>query len=89
MPMTEVDLTGPTAIVLGNEMSGLTDAAIAGADQIVTIPMVGMIRSLNISVACAVLLYEAYRQRDAVGLYEQRRLTEAQIEELAGVWEKQ
>ena len=89
LPMTEVDLTGPTAIVLGNEMSGLTDAAIAGADQIVTIPMVGMIRSLNISVACAVLLYEAYRQRDAVGLYEQRRLTEAQIEELAGVWEKQ
>jgi tRNA (guanosine-2'-O-)-methyltransferase len=86
--MTEIDLTVPVAIVLGNEMSGLTDEALAGADQVVTIPMAGMIRSLNISVACAVLLYEAYRQRDAAGLYTEPRLDQSQIDALAEVWEK-
>lgn len=88
LPMAEVDLAGPVAIVLGNEMSGLTDVALAGADQIVTIPMVGMIRSLNISVACAVLLYETYRQRVAAGLYTEPRLDEIQIDALAEIWEK-
>ena len=86
--MADVDLTGPIAIVLGNEMRGLSDAALAGADQIVTIPMVGMIRSLNISVACAVLLYETFRQRDAAGLYDEPRLSDEQIAELAAIWEK-
>jgi tRNA (guanosine-2'-O-)-methyltransferase len=88
VPMTQVDLSAPSAIVLGNEMNGLSDAAMAGADLVVTIPMVGMIRSLNISVACAVLLYEAYRQRDAAGLYLTPRLSGEQIVELAEIWEK-
>ncbi len=87
-PMADIDLSQPVAIVLGNEMSGLTEAAMAGADQIVTIPMVGMIRSLNISVACAVLLYETYRQRARAGLYSESRLTECQMAELAETWEK-
>lgn len=88
VPMGEVDFTGRVALVLGNEMRGLTDAALAGADTIVTIPMVGMIRSLNISVACAVLLYEAFRQREAAGRYRTPRLTEAEIESLAEAWAK-
>jgi tRNA (guanosine-2'-O-)-methyltransferase len=87
VPMTKVDLTAPAAIVLGNEMRGLSDSAMTGADQIVTIPMVGMIRSLNISVACAVLLYEAHRQREIAGLYEASRLSEAQIQTLAEAWQ--
>ncbi len=86
--MGDLDLTGPVAIVLGNEMRGLTDEALAGADKIVTIPMVGMIRSLNISVACAVLLYEAFRQRDAAGLYTASRLSPEQVETFAIEWEK-
>ncbi|TXG78693.1 MAG: RNA methyltransferase [Thermomicrobiales bacterium] len=88
LSMGDLDLTGPVAIVLGNEMRGLTDEALAGADKIVTIPMVGMIRSLNISVACAVLLYEAFRQRDAAGLYTASRLSPEQVETFAIEWEK-
>jgi tRNA (guanosine-2'-O-)-methyltransferase len=88
LPMSAVDLTAPVAIVLGNEMRGLSDAAMGGADLIVTIPMVGMIRSLNISVACAVLLYEAFRQRDADGFYDAPRLDRSQIDSLAKTWEK-
>ncbi len=88
VPMGQIDLTAPVALVLGNEMRGLTDEALAEADQIVTIPMVGMIRSLNISVACAVLLYEAYRQRDAAGFYFEPRLDKARIDALAEAWEK-
>jgi tRNA (guanosine-2'-O-)-methyltransferase len=87
-PMSDIDLTIPIAIVLGNEMRGLSDAAIEGADQIVTIPMVGMIRSLNISVACAVLLYEAFRQRNAAGFYDAPRLDQSRIDSLAEIWEK-
>lgn len=88
VPMTQVDLTRSVALVLGNEMRGLTEGALSGADQIVTIPMTGMIRSLNISVACAVLLYETFRQRELSGLYETPRLSAEQISELAAVWEK-
>ncbi|MEZ4506201.1 MAG: RNA methyltransferase [Thermomicrobiales bacterium] len=88
LPMGAVDLTTPVAIVLGNEMRGLTDDALSGADQIVTIPMVGMIRSLNISVACAVLLYEAYRQREAAGCYAASQLGAERVELLAAEWEK-
>lgn len=87
-PMTQVDLTQPVALVLGNEMRGLTEEALSGADQIVTIPMIGMIRSLNISVACGVLLYETFRQRELSGLYENPQLSAEQISELAAVWEK-
>lgn len=86
--MSKADLTIPTAIVLGNEMRGLTEQALSGADCVVTIPMVGMIRSLNISVACAVLLYEAFRQRSEAGFYDAPRLAEAEIDQLAPLWEK-
>jgi tRNA (guanosine-2'-O-)-methyltransferase len=86
--MGDVDLTGPVALVLGNEMRGLTEEALEHADSVVTIPMVGMIRSLNISVACAVLLYEAFRQRSAVGMYASPRLSASELTELAADWEK-
>lgn len=86
--MSDVDLTAPVALVLGNEMRGLTEEALAGADSIVMIPMVGMIRSLNISVACAVLLYEAFRQRVAAGMYQKPRLPVEELESLASIWER-
>lgn len=62
-PMHDVNLTPPTAVLLGGEGSGLPDAVLAGADVRVTIPMRGGIESLNAAVAAAVLLYEAQRQR--------------------------
>jgi len=60
---TDVDLRGPVAIVLGSEADGLTDAW-AGPDVVpVRLPMLGVADSLNVSIAAAVLLYEARRQR--------------------------
>ena len=60
----EADLTGPLAIVLGSEAEGLTDAWHAADIEAVRLPMHGIADSLNVSVAAAVLLYEARRQRD-------------------------
>jgi TrmH family RNA methyltransferase len=60
----EADLSGTLAIVLGSEAEGLTDAWHAADIKTVRLPMHGMADSLNVSVAAAVLLYEARRQRD-------------------------
>ena len=60
---TDVDLTGPLAIVLGSEAAGLSEAWRAGNATAVSIPMAGVADSLNVSVAAAVLLFEAVRQR--------------------------
>ncbi len=62
------DFTGPTAFVLGAEKWGLSLEAAALVDQAVMIPMQGMVQSLNVSVATAMLLAEALRQRQAAGL---------------------
>src|SRR5882757_10715736 len=70
----ELNLTEPVALVFGNEHSGVSDEIIAKADGNFIIPQVGIIKSLNISVACAVTLYEAFRQKNNVGHYDQRRL---------------
>ncbi len=62
------DFTGPTAFVLGAEKWGLSEATAAAVDQALFVPMGGMVQSLNVSVAAAVLLFEALRQRQAAGL---------------------
>ncbi len=59
----EVDWTKPSAIILGNEHLGVSEDAVAIADHDIYIPMFGMLESLNVSVAAAVILYEACRQR--------------------------
>jgi tRNA (guanosine-2'-O-)-methyltransferase len=82
----EVDLRKPTAVVFGNEMRGLSDEAVQGADAQVVIPVSGMVQSLNISVACAVTLYEAFRQRRESGHYRDAKLPEDEIARLAEVW---
>jgi tRNA (guanosine-2'-O-)-methyltransferase len=68
------DLTRPVALVFGNEMRGASEEAQALADGAIEIPMVGMVQSLNISVACAVCLYEAFRQRRDAGAYDTPKL---------------
>jgi tRNA (guanosine-2'-O-)-methyltransferase len=65
----DLDLTQPVALVFGNEHNGVSDEAREKADGNFLIPQMGMIQSLNISVACAVTLFEAMRQRMAGGLY--------------------
>ena len=66
----DFDLTGSIAIAFGNEHDGLTDEFVDHLDGNIEIPQYGMVRSLNISVACAVTLFEALRQREVKGLYE-------------------
>jgi TrmH family RNA methyltransferase len=61
---TDVDLTGPLAIILGAEADGLTDAWSADDIDAVRLPMLGIADSLNVSVSAAILFYEARRQRD-------------------------
>jgi RNA methyltransferase, TrmH family len=61
---TDMDLTGSVAIVLGSESEGLSEAWRAAGVDAVRLPMRGVADSLNVSVAAAVLLYEARRQRD-------------------------
>ncbi len=61
------DLTGPAAIVIGSEGEGIRPLTRKLCDKIVSIPMFGQVNSLNASVACGVVLYEAVRQRQAGG----------------------
>lgn len=70
----EVDYTLPTALLLGQELDGLTETSLRRADGLIAIPMEGMVRSLNVSVAAALLLFEAQRQRRAAGMYDTCRL---------------
>lgn len=70
----ELNLTEKVALVFGNEHDGCTDEIISLADGNFIIPQVGMIKSLNISVACAVSVYEAFRQKNAVGHYDNMQL---------------
>ncbi len=70
----EIDYTRPTAILVGEELEGISEQAIQMADENISIPMIGMVQSLNVSVASALVLYEAYHQRMAAGMYERRSL---------------
>ena len=83
-----LDLTKPTALVFGNEMRGVSPEAIAAADGTVYIPMQGMVESLNISVSCAVTLYEAMRQRQEAGMYDAPQLDAGTLGELRDEWLK-
>jgi tRNA (guanosine-2'-O-)-methyltransferase len=69
------DLARPTAIVMGNEHRGISAEAEAACDELIYIPMLGMVESLNVSVAAAVTLFEAMRQRSVAGLYDAPQLT--------------
>jgi tRNA (guanosine-2'-O-)-methyltransferase len=84
----EFDLTKPTAFVFGNEHGGVTDEAATHADATVYIPMMGMIQSLNVSVACAVTIYEALRQRMGKGYYSNSRFDRQMLEKLKEEWLK-
>ncbi len=82
----EVDYTKPTLIVLGNEVDGASEISIKYADKKVIIPMFGMSQSLNVSVANAVILYEAQRQRTLKGMYEKPQLSPEIIEKTLKKW---
>ena len=82
----ELNLIEPVALVFGNEHSGVSEEIIAMADGNFIIPQVGIIKSLNISVACAVTLYEAFRQKNNAGHYNQLKLEGEKLETLRTNW---
>lgn len=82
----DIDLTESVALVFGNEHSGVSDELIGLCDGNFIIPQVGIIKSLNISVACAVTLYEAYRQKKSAGHYDQQQLSTESFEQLKITW---
>jgi tRNA (guanosine-2'-O-)-methyltransferase len=82
----EMDLTQNIALVFGNEHAGVSEELRAESDGNFIIPQVGMIRSLNISVACAVSLYEAFRQKHLAGHYDQQSLSRNQYSLLSKHW---
>ena len=71
----EADYTRPTCILLGTEKWGVSPEAAVLSDGHIVIPMLGMVQSLNVSVAAAVILFEAQRQRLQAGLFGQARLS--------------
>lgn len=82
----QVDYTLPTGILLGAERRGVSSKALERVDRCITIPMVGMVESYNVSVAAGIILAEAQRQREAAGLYAQCRLEPGQWERLFFEW---
>jgi tRNA (guanosine-2'-O-)-methyltransferase len=83
----ELDLSQPTALLFGNEDEGVSAEALAMSDGNFNIPQAGFAESLNISVACAVSLFEARRQRAEQGYYTVKsKLEEAQQQQLFDRW---
>ena len=85
-PMRDWDFTRPTAVIMGNEHSGVEPELLAAADGELYIPMYGMIQSFNVSVASAIILAEAARQREAAGMYASPRFDEATLATRLGEW---
>lgn len=83
---TKVDLTRPVALVLGNEKEGVSEELLKAADANVVLPMVGFIQSFNVSVAGALLMYEAYRQREKKGMYGEMQLKQAEMKKMMREW---
>lgn len=77
----ELDLCESVALVFGNEKDGISQEVLDLSDGNFIIPQVGMVESLNISVACAVSLYEGLRQRKVAGMYDENRMVQGEIEE--------
>lgn len=82
----EVDYSRKIALMVGAELDGISPEGLALADGLVTIPMAGMARSLNVSVATALILFEAYRQRQAAGMYDECRIPPEEFRELLFEW---
>jgi tRNA (guanosine-2'-O-)-methyltransferase len=82
----DLELTGSVALLFGNERLGLSPEILKYADGNFIIPMQGMVQSLNISVACAVSLFEAMRQRINEGLYTTPQLPLETMSQLYENW---
>jgi tRNA (guanosine-2'-O-)-methyltransferase len=82
----EINFSESVALVFGNEHAGVSEEIRAMADGNFLIPQMGIIQSLNISVACAVSIYEALRQKTNAGHYNQQRLDDGTYQQLLQEW---
>lgn len=82
----DIDFSESVALVFGNEHDGVSDECRALADGNFIIPQMGIIQSLNISVACAVSIYEAMRQKKVAGHYDHASLPKEQMNTLLMQW---
>ena len=82
----DIDFTDSVALVFGNEHDGVSEETIAMADGNFIIPQLGFIQSLNISVACAVSIYEAHRQKLAAGHYKEQSMSKERQDALLRDW---
>ncbi len=82
----DMDFTEKVAILVGNEHRGVSKEAVELSDGTIFIPMKGMIQSLNVSVATAIILYEALRQREAAGEYLKSDLSESETLRMIDKW---
>jgi tRNA (guanosine-2'-O-)-methyltransferase len=82
----DIDYTRPTALLLGAEKFGLSKAAREHVDQFISIPIQGMVESLNVSVASAIILAGAHKQRESLGLYSSRQISDECFRETILEW---
>ena len=82
----EVDFNKKSAIIFGNEQNGISEELAQFSDGNFVIPQVGMLHSLNISVACAVTLYEAFRQKKEAGHYRKQKWVASEFKTLSNQW---
>lgn len=82
----DINFTLPTVLVMGAEIEGVSDQVVERCDACITIPMMGMVESFNVSVACAIILSEAQRQRQISGMYDSNHLSEAEYARLLFKW---
>lgn len=85
-PLLSHDFTGSTAIIMGNEHSGVPPEFMELVNSELYIPMYGMIQSFNVSVAAAIILAEASRQRLSVGMYNTPTYTETEFATNLSLW---
>lgn len=86
VPVYDLNFTESIALVFGNEHDGVSEEVRQLSDGSFVIPQVGMIQSLNISVACAITIYEAYRQKKNAGHYDGKGIQHPEIERLKNDW---
>lgn len=82
----KIDYTKPSVILVGSEKYGVSQKAADMADHHILIPMLGMVQSLNVSVASAIILYEAQRQREKAGFYKEQQIDQQTFERLRFEW---
>ncbi len=88
LDIRDADFTQKVAIVVGSELEGISDTVLKYADEKIVIPIIGFVQSFNVSVATAIILYEAFRQRDEKGYFKKPRLDKNVRRQLFNKWKE-